>query len=81
MENNRHGTTNSSLKNLIFLEELYKNKNEKTIRKTVESILEKTKSCIAARDIGVHGFRKAFELFPESINIGILEQSTIGPAA
>lgn len=33
-------------------------------------------------DIGVFGFKKSFELFPDRVfNIGILEQSTIGLAA
>lgn len=51
--------------------------------KTVESILEKDKkSVLLLGDIGVFGFKKAFELFPDRVfNIGILEQSTIGMAS
>jgi len=51
--------------------------------KTVESILaQDEKTILLLGDIGVFGFKKAFELFPERVlNIGILEQSTIGLAA
>ena len=51
--------------------------------KTVESILEKDKKAVLILgDIGVFGFKKAFELFPDRVfNIGILEQSTVGLAA
>ena len=51
--------------------------------KTVESILEKDKKAVLLLgDIGVFGFKKAFELFPDRVfNIGILEQSTVGLAA
>src|SRR3989338_10790641 len=51
--------------------------------KTVESILEKDeKAILLLGDIGVFGFKKAFELFSERVlNIGILEQSTVGLAA
>lgn len=51
--------------------------------KTIESILEQDeKAVLLLGDIGVFGFRKAFESFPERVfNIGILEQSTIGLAA
>jgi len=51
--------------------------------KTVESILEQDeKAILLLGDIGVFGFKKAFELFPDRVlNIGILEQSTIGLAA
>src|SRR3989338_1343239 len=51
--------------------------------KTVESILaQDEKAMLLLGDIGVFGFKKAFELFSERVlNIGILEQSTIGLAA
>ena len=51
--------------------------------KTIESILGKDeKAILLLGDIGVFGFRKAFELYPERVlNIGILEQSAIGLAA
>lgn len=51
--------------------------------KTVESILEKDKKAVLLLgDIGVFGFKKAFELFPDRVlNIGILEQSTVGMAS
>lgn len=51
--------------------------------KTVESLLEQDeKIVLLLGDIGVFGFRKSFEAFPERVyNIGILEQSTIGLAA
>lgn len=51
--------------------------------KTIESILEKDKKTVLLLgDIGVFGFKKAFELFPDRVfNIGILEQSTISLAA
>lgn len=51
--------------------------------KTVESILEKDKKAVLLLgDIGVFGFKKSFELFPDrTLNIGILEQSTIGLAS
>ena len=51
--------------------------------KTVESILEKDKKAVLLLgDIGVFGFKRAFELFPDRVlNIGILEQSAVGLAA
>lgn len=51
--------------------------------KTVESILETDKKTVLLLgDIGVFGFKKAFELYPDRVfNIGILEQSTVGMAA
>ena len=51
--------------------------------KTIESILKQDeKAILLLGDIGVFGFREAFELYPERVlNIGILEQSTIGLAA
>jgi transketolase len=51
--------------------------------KTVEAILaEDAKSVLLLGDIGVWGFRKAFDDYPDRVyNIGILEQSTIGAAA
>jgi len=51
--------------------------------KTVESILEQDeKAILLLGDIGVFGFKKAFETFPDRVfNIGILEQSTVGLAA
>jgi transketolase len=50
---------------------------------TVESILaEDERLVLLLGDIGVFGFRKAFELFKERVyNIGILEQATISLAA
>ncbi len=55
----------------------------KQLVKTVESLLVKDeKLVVLLGDIGVFGFRKAFETFPTRVyNIGILEQSTIGMAA
>ena len=55
----------------------------KQLVNTVESILEKdNRLVLLLGDIGVFGFRRAFELFPERVyNIGILEQSTISVAA
>jgi transketolase len=55
----------------------------KQLVNTVESILEKdNRLVLLLGDIGVFGFRRAFELFPERVyNIGILEQSTISAAA
>lgn len=51
--------------------------------KTVEPLLEKDKRVVLLLgDIGVFGFRKAFEQYPDRVyNIGILEQSTISLAA
>ena len=51
--------------------------------KTVESILgQDEKAILLLGDIGVFGFKKAFETFPDRVfNIGILEQSTVGLAA
>ena len=50
---------------------------------TVEDILKTDeKTILLLGDIGVHGFRKAFALYPDRVfNIGILEQSTVGVAA
>lgn len=50
---------------------------------TVESLLEQDQSLVLLLgDIGVFGFRKAFERFPSRVyNIGILEQATISAAA
>lgn len=50
---------------------------------TVEKILSKDKNVILLLgDIGVYGFKNAFELYPNRVyNIGILEQSTIGLAS
>lgn len=55
----------------------------KQLVKTVESIMEQDKRvALLLGDIGVFGFKKSFELFPDRVfNIGILEQSTIGLAA
>jgi len=55
----------------------------KQLVNTVESILEKdNRLVLLLGDIGVFGFRRAFELFPERVyNIGILEQSTVSAAA
>lgn len=51
--------------------------------KTVENLLEQDqKTTLLLGDIGVYGFREAFQKFPDRVyNIGILEQSTIGLAA
>lgn len=51
--------------------------------KTVEDILEKDKKAVLILgDIGVFGFRKAFEFFPDRVyNIGILEQATMSAAS
>lgn len=51
--------------------------------KTIESILPKDKRLVLLLgDIGVYGFKKAFEDFPERVkNIGILEQSTVSLAS
>ncbi|MSU55029.1 MAG: hypothetical protein EXS46_00640 [Candidatus Taylorbacteria bacterium] len=50
---------------------------------TVESLLEKDERLVTLLcDIGIFGFRKAFENFPKRIyNVGILEQSTVSLAA
>lgn len=50
---------------------------------TVESLLEKdTSTILLLGDIGVYGFKNAFQKFPARVyNIGILEQSTIGLAS
>ena len=55
----------------------------KQLVKTVESILESNKrSVLLLGDIGVFGFRKSIERYPNrAYNIGILEQTTIGLAA
>lgn len=51
--------------------------------KTVEEILAKDeKAILLLGDIGVFGFKKSFELYPNRVyNIGILEQSTISVAS
>ena len=51
--------------------------------KTVTDILEKDERVVLLLgDIGVHGFREAFDRFPKRVyNVGILEQATIGLAA
>lgn len=51
--------------------------------KTVEDILAKDKRAVLLLgDIGVFGFRNAFERYPDRVyNIGILEQSTISMAS
>ena len=50
---------------------------------TVENLLAVDERLVLLLgDIGVYGFRKAFERFPSRVyNIGILEQSTVGLAA
>ena len=50
---------------------------------TIESIMQKDDRVIVLLgDIGVFGFKKCFDLFPERIfNIGVLEQSSISLAA
>lgn len=55
----------------------------KQLVKTVEDILGcDNRLVLLLGDIGVFGFRRAFELFPERVyNIGILEQSTVSLAA
>ena len=51
--------------------------------KTVTEILEKdSRVILLLGDIGVYGFREAFEKFPTRVyNIGILEQASVGLAA
>lgn len=51
--------------------------------KTIESIFEQdSRLVVLLGDIGVYGFRRAFEKYPERIyNIGILEQATMSLAA
>lgn len=51
--------------------------------KTVEEILSKDeKAILLLGDIGVFGFKKSFELYPNRVyNIGILEQATISVAS
>jgi transketolase len=51
----------------------------KQLVKTVEDILGyDNRLILLLGDIGVFGFRRAFELFPDRVyNIGILEQSTV----
>jgi len=51
--------------------------------KTIESIFEQDcRLVVLLGDIGVYGFRRAFEKYPERIyNIGILEQATMSLAA
>lgn len=51
--------------------------------KTVEEILSKDdKVILLLGDIGVFGFKKSFELYPNRVyNIGILEQSTVSVAS
>lgn len=55
----------------------------KQLVKTIGDLLRKNdKVILLLGDIGVFGFKKSFEEYPERIyNIGILEQSTIGVAA
>jgi transketolase len=50
---------------------------------TIENILENDdKLVLLLGDIGVWGFKKAFEKYPDRVyNIGILEQSTVGLAS
>lgn len=50
---------------------------------TAESFLERdSRACVLLGDIGVYGFRKAMEVYPDRVlNIGILEQATVGVAA
>jgi transketolase len=55
----------------------------KQLVKTVENLIEtNNKTVLLLGDIGVFGFRKSFDKYPNRVyNIGILEQSTIGLAA
>jgi transketolase len=55
----------------------------KQLFKTVESVLEQDERLVLLLgDIGVFGFRKAFEKYGDRVfNVGILEQSTISMAA
>ena len=55
----------------------------KQFPKTIASIMEKDERVvILLGDIGVFGFKKCFDLYPErTINIGILEQATISLAS
>jgi transketolase len=50
---------------------------------TIQDVMSKDDNlCLLLGDIGVFGFQKCFEEFPErTYNIGILEQATIGLAA
>ncbi len=51
--------------------------------KTIESVLEQdSRLIVLLGDIGVFGFRRAFEKYPDRMyNAGILEQATVGLAA
>ena len=51
--------------------------------RTVEDIMEKDERVVLLLgDIGIYGFRNAFEKFPErTYNVGICEQATVGMAA
>jgi transketolase len=51
--------------------------------KTINTLFEKRDDCVLLLgDIGVHGFSKLLETFPErALNIGVLEQATVGLAA
>lgn len=51
--------------------------------KTIESVFEQdSRLIVLLGDIGIFGFRHAFEKYPErTYNIGILEQATVGLAA
>ena len=55
----------------------------KQLVKTVTKLLEDDpRVVLLLGDIGVYGFREAFEKFPERVyNIGILEQASVGVAA
>ena len=55
----------------------------KQLVKTVSDILEKDpRVVLLLGDIGVYGFREAFEKYPKRVyNIGILEQASVGLAA
>ena len=55
----------------------------KQLVKTVTDILEKDERVVLLLgDIGVHGFKEAFEKFPKRVyNIGILEQASVSLAA
>jgi transketolase len=55
----------------------------KEFTKVAERILKKNKNTILILgDIGVHGFKKLFDKYPKrTLNIGILEQSTVSFAA
>jgi transketolase len=52
------------------------------VTETIKLMSQHSNTVLLLCDIGVHGFRDAFRLFPNRVfNIGILEQSTVSVAA